>query len=71
MYVVLIRPRLAPRQAIAANAGHEVFTEGDAFAVAFHGPDDALGFALDVQVGVLPLASGQLAACEGVQRVLA
>ncbi|KAG2423038.1 hypothetical protein HXX76_015554 [Chlamydomonas incerta] len=41
------------REAIAGNAGHEVFTEGDAFAVAFHGPDDALGFALDVQVALL------------------
>ncbi|KAG2434341.1 hypothetical protein HYH02_012359 [Chlamydomonas schloesseri] len=41
------------REAIAANAGHEVFTEGDAFAVCFHGPDDALGFALDVQMALL------------------
>ncbi|KAG2494440.1 hypothetical protein HYH03_007492 [Edaphochlamys debaryana] len=41
------------RQAIADNRGFECFTEGDAFAVAFHGPDDALGFAMDLQVALL------------------
>ncbi|GIM05451.1 hypothetical protein Vretimale_9880, partial [Volvox reticuliferus] len=41
------------RQAIECHSGYEVFTEGDAFAVAFHGPRDALGFALDVQTGLL------------------
>ncbi|KAG2494401.1 hypothetical protein HYH03_007453 [Edaphochlamys debaryana] len=41
------------REAIAANRGYEVCTEGDAFAVAFYGPDDALGFATQVQEGLL------------------
>ncbi|GLC64166.1 hypothetical protein PLESTF_000131800 [Pleodorina starrii] len=41
------------RQAIESHGGYEVFTEGDAFAVAFHGPDDALGFAMDVQSALL------------------
>ncbi|GLI67004.1 hypothetical protein VaNZ11_011072 [Volvox africanus] len=41
------------RKAIEYHSGYEVFTEGDAFAVAFHGPGDALGFALDVQAAML------------------
>ncbi|KAG2494400.1 hypothetical protein HYH03_007452 [Edaphochlamys debaryana] len=41
------------RQAIELNAGYEVFTEGDAFTVAFHGPDDALAFAMDLQMALL------------------
>ncbi|GIL53709.1 hypothetical protein Vafri_9154, partial [Volvox africanus] len=41
------------RKAIECHSGYEVFTEGDAFAVAFHGPGDALGFALDVQAAML------------------
>ncbi|KAG2494402.1 hypothetical protein HYH03_007454 [Edaphochlamys debaryana] len=38
------------RKAITANRGFECFTEGDAFAVAFHNPVDAVGFAVDLQV---------------------
>ncbi|KAG2423040.1 hypothetical protein HXX76_015556 [Chlamydomonas incerta] len=41
------------REAIAANRGYEVCTEGDAFCVAFHTPDFALGFALYVQEHLL------------------
>ncbi|PNW81448.1 hypothetical protein CHLRE_07g356550v5 [Chlamydomonas reinhardtii] len=41
------------REAIAANRGYEVCTEGDAFCVAFHTPDFALGFALHVQEHLL------------------
>ncbi|KAG2487108.1 hypothetical protein HYH03_014221 [Edaphochlamys debaryana] len=41
------------RRAIEVNEGYEVFTEGDAFAVAFHGPDDAVSFAMDLQMELL------------------
>ncbi|PNH09354.1 Adenylate cyclase [Tetrabaena socialis] len=41
------------RQAIEQHSGYEVFTEGDAFAVAFHGPDSALDFAVELQVALL------------------
>ncbi|KAG2434337.1 hypothetical protein HYH02_012357 [Chlamydomonas schloesseri] len=41
------------REAIAANRGYEVFTEGDAFCVVFYSPDSALGFALHVQEHLL------------------
>jgi hypothetical protein len=37
-------------QAILINGGYEVFTEGDAFCVAFHSPADAVAFGLDLQV---------------------
>lgn len=47
-----LRYATAWKQAIAANRGYEVCTEGDAFCVAFHTPDFALGFALHVQVGL-------------------
>ncbi|KAG2491446.1 hypothetical protein HYH03_010232 [Edaphochlamys debaryana] len=41
------------RTAIGDNRGYECFTEGDAFAVAFHSPEDALGFAMDLQAGLM------------------
>ncbi|EFJ51851.1 hypothetical protein VOLCADRAFT_103346 [Volvox carteri f. nagariensis] len=41
------------RQAISQRKGYEVFTEGDAFVVAFHMPEDALDFAVDLQVAML------------------
>ncbi|KXZ53806.1 hypothetical protein GPECTOR_6g724 [Gonium pectorale] len=41
------------RESIAVYRGYEVFTEGDAFAVAFHSPEDALGFAVTVQETLL------------------
>ena len=55
-------------QAIELYCGYEVFTEGDSFAVAFHGPDDGVGFALYVQVGfkVRPL-SGRVRPCAPVR----
>ncbi|GIL44227.1 hypothetical protein Vafri_1742, partial [Volvox africanus] len=37
------------RQAISQWKGYEVFTEGDAFAVVFHLPEDALDFAVGLQ----------------------
>lgn len=37
------------RKICADHCGYEIETEGDAFALAFHDPADAIGFALDVQ----------------------
>ncbi|GIL89225.1 hypothetical protein Vretifemale_17026 [Volvox reticuliferus] len=41
------------RQAISQWKGYEVFTEGDAFAVVFHLPEDALDFAVGLQAALL------------------
>ncbi|GLI60236.1 hypothetical protein VaNZ11_002325 [Volvox africanus] len=41
------------RQAISQWKGYEVFTEGDAFAVVFHLPEDALDFAVGLQAAFL------------------
>ncbi len=43
------------RQALAANHGYEVKTEGDAFFVVFSRPLDAVRFSLDVQRGLAAL----------------
>jgi hypothetical protein len=64
-YILLPPPLSLPfsrsaGQSIETHSGYEVFTEGDAFAVAFHAPDEALGFAIDVQVG--SVAGGREAA---------
>jgi class 3 adenylate cyclase len=37
------------RKICADHCGYEIETEGDAFALAFHDPADAIGFALDTQ----------------------
>ncbi|GIM05292.1 hypothetical protein Vretimale_9750, partial [Volvox reticuliferus] len=41
------------RKHLAETRGYELSTEGDAFAVAFHCPSDALAFAMDTQVALL------------------
>ncbi|KAG1676736.1 hypothetical protein FOA52_005025 [Chlamydomonas sp. UWO 241] len=45
------------RQALGKWSGYEQATEGDSFVLAFHTPSDALGFAIQLQTGLLEAAS--------------